>query len=246
MRTIRPDAGESGLHARPSWRRGAATGAVLVSLLSIVSMVLAGELIPPLLVMAVLFAGTAAALWGRSSRWALYVGIGLPVLAFLGSIRFVVADLSHPESIAGFVPQLLLTLAVLFTAVASGAQLAGSGPRVRSVAVGFGALAVGGLLTSVAATAGLSDDERREGDLFVVAEDTEFPAEITTSRGELGLFLQNADPIRHTFVIEGTDVHQEMPGSTSRRAEVVLEPGTYRYFCDVPGHDGMEGTLSVT
>ncbi|MBA2581017.1 MAG: hypothetical protein H0V03_09310 [Thermoleophilaceae bacterium] len=31
----------------------------------------------------------------------------------------------------------------------------------------------------------------------------------------------------------------------SASVAVALEPGTYRYVCEVPGHDSMTGTLTV-
>ena len=45
---------------------------------------------------------------------------------------------------------------------------------------------------------------------------------------------------------KGQDIKQELPGGTSRRIEVNLPAGTYRFFCDVPGHESiMEGVLTV-
>ena len=57
---------------------------------------------------------------------------------------------------------------------------------------------------------------------------------------------QNKDVVRHTFVIEGQDVKQEMPGSTNRRLEINLPAGRYEFKCDVPGHERMEGILEVS
>ena len=55
----------------------------------------------------------------------------------------------------------------------------------------------------------------------------------------------NEDPIRHTFVIEELEVSLELPANTARRVDFDAASGTYRFFCDVPGHDDMVGVLTV-
>jgi plastocyanin len=59
----------------------------------------------------------------------------------------------------------------------------------------------------------------------------------------------NDGQIAHTLVIDG------IPGfklsvpthGVTDQAAVRLDPGTYIYYCDIPGHRqvGMEGTLTV-
>ena len=73
----------------------------------------------------------------------------------------------------------------------------------------------------------------------------------TAKAGKDTIEFTNESPVPHNVVIEdesgkelgGTEVISE--GSNS--AEVELKPGTYTYFCSVPGHRqaGMEGTLTV-
>ena len=57
--------------------------------------------------------------------------------------------------------------------------------------------------------------------------------------------MTNRDQIRHTFVIEGTNVRLEVPASKERRVQVELAAGEYRFLCDVVGHERMEGVLTV-
>jgi plastocyanin len=74
---------------------------------------------------------------------------------------------------------------------------------------------------------------------------------ITAKAGKDTIDFTNESPVPHDVHIEdssgkelgGTEIVQE--GSDS--AEVELKPGTYTYFCSVPGHRqaGMEGTLTV-
>jgi plastocyanin len=73
----------------------------------------------------------------------------------------------------------------------------------------------------------------------------------TAKAGKDTVNFTNSAPVPHNVVIEdengkelgGTEVITE----SSASAEVDLKPGTYTYFCSVPGHRqaGMEGTLTV-
>jgi plastocyanin len=75
--------------------------------------------------------------------------------------------------------------------------------------------------------------------------------ELTTSAGAVTINFDNAASITHDVVVEdqqGNEIGKTdlvSDGSTSTTVE--LQPGTYTYFCDVPGHreGGMEGMLTV-
>jgi len=74
---------------------------------------------------------------------------------------------------------------------------------------------------------------------------------ISAKAGKDTINFTNSSPVPHDVVIEdengkeigGTEITSE--GADS--AEVELKPGTYTFFCSVPGHReaGMEGTLTV-
>ena len=59
------------------------------------------------------------------------------------------------------------------------------------------------------------------------------------------LVVDNADPFRHTFTIEGAGVDVEIPAGRTVEVPLDLQPGTYDYICAVPGHEAMTGTLVV-
>ncbi len=75
--------------------------------------------------------------------------------------------------------------------------------------------------------------------------------EATAKAGKDTINFTNDSPVPHDVKIEnsageeigGTEVIAE--GTDS--AEVELKPGTYHYYCSIPGHRqaGMEGTLTV-
>ena len=75
------------------------------------------------------------------------------------------------------------------------------------------------------------------------------PAELTAAAGTVTVELTSETAVDHTFVIEelgDVEVVAAGPGETAT-GEVELEPGSYTFYCDVPGHReaGMEGTLLV-
>lgn len=73
------------------------------------------------------------------------------------------------------------------------------------------------------------------------------PAEATVQAGEVTIAMDNVDEQRHTLVIDEERFKIDAQGGGSDGGTVELEPGTYTFYCDVPGHRsaGMEGTLEV-
>ena len=99
---------------------------------------------------------------------------------------------------------------------------------------------------SLAAAAGVQDDQRQPGDVEIVAERFDYPDQVVVGPGTDAVFVHNRDRGRHTFVVEGTGVGPvEVPAGSDVRVPIDLAPGTYRFYCSVAGHDGMEGTLTV-
>lgn len=92
----------------------------------------------------------------------------------------------------------------------------------------------------------VADDARP---VEVVADDFAFvPDEITGEPGENLAIVLTSEDILHDFTIDELDVHVAADvGETAEGGISDLEPGTYTYYCSVPGHRqaGMEGTLTV-
>ena len=74
---------------------------------------------------------------------------------------------------------------------------------------------------------------------------------LTIAPGSVTIDYDNPSSLSHDVVIEdetGTTVGQtDLISDGTTTATVELTPGTYTFFCDVPGHreGGMEGTLTV-
>ena len=76
------------------------------------------------------------------------------------------------------------------------------------------------------------------------------PTAITVPQGIIQFTLTNTQSGVHSFVIRGVPGFMlEVSGQgDSQTKKVELKPGTYTYYCNIPGHEqaGMKGTLTVT
>lgn len=79
------------------------------------------------------------------------------------------------------------------------------------------------------------------------------PASLTAKAGDVTIDYKNPSPVPHNLAVLGTDgkplgtptkIGANNDGSTT----VKLEAGTYKYICQVPGHEqgGMVGEIKVS
>jgi uncharacterized cupredoxin-like copper-binding protein len=73
---------------------------------------------------------------------------------------------------------------------------------------------------------------------------------LTAKAGNVTLKMSNPSSVTHGIAVKGYAVDKQGPqvnkGATST-VTVNLKPGTYTFYCPVPGHEqgGMKGTLTV-
>lgn len=91
-----------------------------------------------------------------------------------------------------------------------------------------------------------------DGPITVTMNDTmKFdPATMTVAAGsEVSIHLVNAGAIEHDFSLDESDVDEALDGGDEDDFTFTApsEPGTYEYYCSVPGHAqaGMKGELVV-
>jgi hypothetical protein len=222
-------------------------GTVLLALAGVLVMyqLVTAPFIPVLTVFAVLYAAVGVGLWRSRRRWLLVVA-GLLAIAYAAGAAPVFAEhLAHPESPLGFLTDVAILVGLGTVIVGVARSLRGATPGVpRPVLVG--AVAIGGvaIVVSALAVTGTSSDARQQDDLEVTVSDWHYP-DITVPTTAAALWVDNQDPFHHTLVVEGTEIHEVLPASTASRIPVDLPSGTYRYICDVPGHEAMSGTLVV-
>lgn len=94
-----------------------------------------------------------------------------------------------------------------------------------------------------------SGDGGGGGPVTVVARDSlSFDRDdYTASAGEVTIDYENGGNLTHTLLIDGVD---DFKLSVSANGDIdegtaELEPGDYRIYCDIPGHESMEATLTV-
>ena len=230
---------------RNGWRTLTLAALALIVVGIVLTQVIAGVIIPPVAVFGALFLAIALIVWRVRSRWPLIVAVVAALLYAVASFPFLAEDLPHPSSVGSFVPASLILLGGIVTVVAG--LIALIRPRIggyRMVAGIAGLVAIALVGLSFQANRGIADAERQPEDVEVVAQNTDYP-DVTVPAGG-AVFVENRDLYRHTFVVEGTDILSEVPAQSSQRIELDLEPGSYRLYCDVAGHEGMEGNLTVS
>jgi uncharacterized cupredoxin-like copper-binding protein len=74
------------------------------------------------------------------------------------------------------------------------------------------------------------------------------PAMITVKSGTpVRLTVENTGALEHDWVVDGLVQVHSKPNSTASGEFTPTVPGTYEFYCSVPGHReaGMKGTLNV-
>ncbi|MPZ74076.1 MAG: hypothetical protein GEU74_12745 [Nitriliruptorales bacterium] len=225
--------------------RFVAVALVALAAVFVALQVIAGEITPfwapPVVVYLLLGLGL---LW-RAPRWLLIVAIVVPLLQVATGLPFMIPGFTHPETPASFLPEVFIVVGSLTVIAGAIVALRRTQRSRRPIAITAGVIAAAAVLTSAVASAGVASDARQAGDVAVTAANVSYPERIEIEQGG-ALWVENQDSFRHTFVVEGTNVRAELPGSTAVRVDGDLAPGTYKFFCDVPGHEeAMQGALYV-
>ncbi len=103
----------------------------------------------------------------------------------------------------------------------------------------------GGGSTSAGSTSTLEFEADPGGELAFTTDTA------TAKAGKVTIDFKNPQALTHDVKIEDAQGKEvggtELIASSEDSATVDLKPGTYTYFCSVPGHReaGMEGTLTV-
>lgn len=88
----------------------------------------------------------------------------------------------------------------------------------------------------------------RPGDVVVQMHSARFSAgALSAPAGEITVAIENKDLFWHTFTIDALGVDVGVPTRGERRVTFDAAPGTYEFYCAIPGHTlaGMKGTLTV-
>jgi plastocyanin len=184
-------------------------------------------------------------------------GLVLLCLSFANLVLWMlpaaISNAAHHAGVVGIaLPATLsaVSLAGLVAALAAIARLrdpvAGGGNARRA-----GLAAVVGVLAALLVAAAVGPGAAQPapaGGLALEASGTAFhPTALVASGGQVTVHLTNRDLFWHSFTIDHPAVNLDVPVGGARQVSFTLPPGTYRFYCRVPGHRqaGMEGTLRV-
>ena len=241
-----PETGADGA-ARRKWSRLISIFSLVMVAWAIFITVMSGEFIPPVVIFGVLYLITAAVIRFRPGKAGPIMAIPISIALVAVPAALLIDSLAHPESPFDFITSAIHLVVPLATVVAAVGFLRSWAPeRPRALGLATAAVLVVASVVSVGAALMLEDDASLPGDEVMAASDVEFTkTEIRVSAGDVGVFIDNEDPIRHTFTIEELDVDLELPANTARRIDFQAGPGTYEFICAVDGHEDMKGTLVV-
>jgi plastocyanin len=159
--------------------------------------------------------------------------------------RVGLVDLLVPGALVAF------SLAGLVGAVAAVIHL--RDPEAgRGVAGPTGLLAVVFVVASLGLVWAMTDAEAQvvpEGATEIETTNVAFSPETFQARsGQVTVAVRNRDLFWHTFTIDALGVDARAPVGQVRTVTFEARPGTYTYYCRIPGHAtlGMRGTLTVT
>jgi nitrite reductase (NO-forming) len=184
-------------------------------------------------------------------------GLALSCLSFanleLWMLPAAVSNAGHREGLVGVLFPATLAAVSLAGLVASLAAIArrhdpaaGGGAARRA---GLGAVGAVAVVLVVAAAVGPGPAlPASGGELQVGLRNTAYhPATLNAPGGQVVIHLRNRDLFWHSFTIDRPAVNVDVPVGGARQLTVTLPPGTYQFYCRVPGHRqaGMVGTLRV-
>jgi plastocyanin len=122
----------------------------------------------------------------------------------------------------------------------------------RTAAGPTGILAVVFVVASLGLVWAMTDAEAQvvpEGATEIETINVAFvPETIQAAAGQVTVAVRNRDLFWHTFTIDALRVDVRAPVGRLRTATFEARPGTYSFYCRIPGHEtlGMRGTLTVS
>ncbi len=215
------------------------------------------------IVFVVIFAVPAVVVAGLAFRFGKWLALVAGVWALLNLVLngpFILPSLAHVNSFFDFGLALAVIVALIIATVAGAVAFVqhrrGSArpygtPRERAtlwtiVGIVVGLMALSGIM-HLSAISEVSASDRAQA-IVVGMKNTEFdPTEIQMAAGAPASFaVRNSDFVVHTFTVEEADVDVSIIGGSEKLISLrAMDAGTYEFFCTVPGHEDMKGTIVV-
>lgn len=230
--------------AAPGWIRLVVATTSITAVGDLLAMALQRSVIPPVLIGALMSFAALGLLRWRERAGLITIGV-LTVAIILTGAPFASPGLGHPDSPIGFIHSAAYLIGRGLVLLAVLGALVSRSERAARIATSIAASA-GLVILAVATVATITraDTPMADGDIRVSAERFDFP-DVTAPAGAT-LYVENNDTVRHRFAIAETDVDVDLAAGTGTRVPTDLRPGEYVMFCNITGHDGMLGRLTVT
>lgn len=124
--------------------------------------------------------------------------------------------------------------------------------RAAVVLLGLAAVVIGGCgggADDETTTAGSTEAPAGEQITVVGKEFSYDPATVALEAGKpFTIVLRNIGSIEHDITVDDAKFKLTVPGNNTREKALKVEkPGTYQFYCSLPGHKsaGMKGELTV-
>jgi plastocyanin len=188
----------------------------------------------------------------EKSRAPFYIAGGLLVAwALIVSLGLGLRRPDFPGNLAGQRAVMAISAVLVLAAVATAVITSGTPAKAgaASAATTTGATTTGATTTSATTPAALARPLKLAANPSgLLSYDTK---QLSAKAGTVTITFTNAAPLEHNLTIaQGSKVLGATPtfDGGSRTLTLSLEPGSYTFYCSVPGHRqaGMEGTLSVS
>jgi plastocyanin len=157
---------------------------------------------------------------------------------------------SHSSFGSILLPGILGTTAIVGLLAAAGFVISrGNQAAGGRAARGAAALALAVILALTGVAAATPSSGIVSGNAIVIAAtNARFSATTLTAKGgTVTVDFTNNDLFWHTFTVPALGVDIRVPVKGSRQVSFNAPPGTYEFFCAIPGHKqiGMKGTLVI-
>ncbi len=184
-------------------------------------------------------------------------GLLLLCLAFanlaLWMLPAAIGNAGHREGLVGILLPATLAASSLAGLVAGLVAIARrNNPATSAGAARWAGLATVGAVAVVLVVAAMLGPGPAQtsgaSELVLDLSNTAFhPTTLTAPSGQVTVHLSNHDLFWHTFTIDRPGVNVDVPVGGVRRASFTIPPGTYQFYCRIPGHKqaGMVGTLTI-
>jgi plastocyanin len=178
------------------------------------------------------------------------VGLGLISLdTAFWMVTATVTNLQNQEALISVLqPVALSVVSVIAIVAAVGSLLQRGYPIAASLRAVAAAALVLFVVVLASETVLTTQAAPASAEVVLTIHNTAYSARaLSANSGQISVAITNQDLFWHTFTIDKLGVNVAVPVGGHRRIVFNAPPGTYIFYCQIPGHRqaGMQGTITV-